>query len=423
MRPSNKKTKKAPPSGRHLGPRPLPLHLAAPMFAWMSLQGVLLPSRSGWTRWNQNLVPNAEALREGLADVDLQAFRNALDGVASRQFSEMLAGILTYRRHPYHRTLPEPPIVWRSGAACLYDYGTEATAKAKGVPVLFIPSLINRSYVLDLSKRTSMLRYLADHGIWPFLIDWGKPGSTEQNFTLTDYIAGVLEGAFKATQSLAGKRIAIVGYCMGGLLALALALRQRKHVPGLALLATPWDFHATEKGEREGQTAKKAFESIAPLVDALGEMPVDVLQSFFLLLNPFQAAKKFRIFASLDPNSVRAQDFVALEDWVNDGTALAAPVARECLLGWYGDNTTARGEWKVAGRKVHPETFDVPSLVCIPSQDYIVSPASARALAEVLPCAESRVVSTGHIGMAVGTRAKTELWQPLAKWLESVYAI
>ena len=46
---------------------------------------------------------------------------------------------------------------------------------------------------------------------------------------------------------------------------------------------------------------------------------------------------------------------------MNDGTALAAPVARECLLGWYGDNTPARGEWKVAGRKVHPETFDVPN--------------------------------------------------------------
>ena len=423
MRPSDEKTEKAPPRGRHLGPRPLPLHLAAPMFAWMSSQGVLPPSKSGWTHWNQNLVPDAEALRKSLADIDPQAFRNALDGVASRQFSEMLAGILAYRRHPYRRTLPEPPVVWRSGAACLYDYGTEATAKANGVPVLFVPSLINRSYVLDLSKRASMLRYLADHGIWPFLIDWGKPGAKERNFTLTDYIAGVLEDAFKATQSLAGERIAIVGYCMGGLLALALALRQRKVVPGLALLATPWDFHAGENGEREGQTAKVAFESVAPLVDALGEMPIDILQSFFLLLNPFQAAKKFRIFASLDPHSSRAQDFVALEDWVNDGTALAALVARECLLGWYGDNTPVRGEWKVAGRKVRPETFDVPSLVLVPSQDYIVPPASARALAEVLPRAESRVVATGHIGMAVGTRAKTELWQPLAEWLESVYAV
>ncbi|MCE2510378.1 MAG: alpha/beta fold hydrolase [Alphaproteobacteria bacterium] len=335
----------------------------------------------------------------------------------------MLAGVLAYRRHAYRRTLPAPPVVWRSGAARLYDYGTEATAKANGVPVLFVPSLINRSYVLDLSKRTSMLRYLADHGVWPFLIDWGRPGTRERDFTLTDYIVGVLEEAFKVTQSLAGERVAIAGYCMGGLLALALALRQRDCVPGLALLATPWDFHAGERGKREGQVARTAFESFAPLVDALGEMPVDVLQSFFFLLNPFQSARKFRTFASLDPNSERAQDFVALEDWINDGTALAGSVARECLLGWYGDNTPARGEWKIADRKVRPETFDVPSLVLVPSQDYIVPPASAHALAAALPRVETQVVATGHIGMAVGARAKRQVWQPLAEWLKSVYAV
>ncbi|MGB1547989.1 MAG: alpha/beta fold hydrolase [Alphaproteobacteria bacterium] len=334
----------------------------------------------------------------------------------------MLAGILAYRRHSYRRTLLEPPVVWRSGAARLYDYGTEATAKANGIPVLFIPSLINRSYILDLSKRTSMLRYLANHGVWPFLIDWGRPGEIERDFTLTDYITGVLEAAFKTVQSLAGERVAIAGYCMGGLLALSLALRQRDFVPGLALLATPWDFHAGKNGAREGQIAKMAYESVAPMVDALGEMPVDILQSFFFLLNPFQSFRKFRVFASLDPDSERAQDFVALEDWVNDGTALAGPVARECLLGWYGDNTPARGEWKVAGKSVRPEMFDVPSLVLVPSRDYIVPPASAHALAEALPRAETRTVATGHIGMAVGTQAKTKLWGPLAEWLKNVYA-
>lgn len=389
----------------------------------MSSQSVSLTSKNDWVPWKPNLAPAVEALRKNLADVEANAFREAVNGVAARQLSDMLAGILRYRRNAYRRDLPMPPVVWRSGAARLFDYGTGATAKAKGIPVLFVPSLINRSYVLDLSERTSMLRYLANQGVWPFLLDWGSPGEKERRFTLTDYIAGPLEGAFRAVQSLAGERVAIAGYCMGGLLALALAERQKKFVPGLALLATPWDFHAGELGKRQGEIAKSVFESLAPLVDRLGELPVDALQSLFFFLSPFQSARKFRNFASLDPNSARAQDFMALEEWINDGTALAAPVARECFLDWYGENLPARGEWQIGGKKLRPGNFDRPSLVCVPAQDYIVPPDSARALAEALPKAEARLLASGHIGMAVGTQAKKALWQPLAAWLRSLSAI
>lgn len=379
------------------------------------------PLKNDWLRWNRDLLPAAEALQKKLAEVDPAVFRSAVDRVARRQFSETMAGVVAYRRHPYHRTLPSPPVVWRSGAARLLDYGTEATAKAKGVPVLFVPSLINRSYVLDLSERTSMLRHLANLGVWPFLVDWGEPGAAERNFTLTDYIATVLEGAYRATQSLAGARVAIVGYCMGGLLALALAIRQRAHVPGLALLATPWDFHAGENGKNQGRIARLAFESLAPLIEVLGEMPIDLVQSFFFFLSPFQASRKFRNFANLDPSSARAQDFVALEDWLNDGTPLVAGVARECLLDWYGANAPARGEWKIAGQDVRPEMFDRPALVLVPGQDYIVPPESAHALAAALPKVESRTLATGHIGMAIGARAPHMLWHPLAEWLRRVY--
>ena len=410
--PRPEKTKETPPTRRQ-GPRPLALHLAAPMFAQMSSKSVSLTSKNDWVPWRKNLAPVVEALRKNLAGIDPDAFRKAVDAVALRQQSATLAGVLRYRQHAYHRNLPAPPVVWQSGAVRLFDYGT----KAKGVPVLFVPSLINRSYVLDLSERTSMLRYLAGHGIRPFLLDWGTPGEIERRFTLEDYITGPLESAFHAVQSLAGTRVAIAGYCMGGLLALALADRQRQSLPGLALLATPWDFHAGEDGKNQGHAAKVLFQSLAPLVAGLGEMPADILQSLFFFLSPFQAARKFRAFASLDPNSARAQDFMALEDWINDGTALAAPVARECFLDWYGANLPARGEWKISGRKLRPENFDRPAFLCIPSQDYIVPPASARALADALPQAETRILASGHIGMAVSAQARDTLWRPLAEWL------
>src|SRR5690606_9100699 len=110
--------------------------------------------------------------------------------------------------------------------------------------VLVVPSLINRAYVLDLTAERSLLRWLARQGLRPLLLDWGRPGAEERAFTLTDYVTGRLSRALDATLAEAKAPPVVVGYCMGGLLALGLALARQRALTGLALLATPWDFHA-----------------------------------------------------------------------------------------------------------------------------------------------------------------------------------
>ena len=97
------------------------------------------------------------------------------------------------------------------------------------------------------------------------------------------------------------------------------------------------------------------MDALAPglesLLQGFGVLPVDVLQALFAALDPSLAARKFRHFAALDPNSGEAAHFVALEDWVNDGVPLAAQVARDCLLGWYGGDNPAQGRWKIPIRR------------------------------------------------------------------------
>lgn len=67
-----------------------------------------------------------------------------------------------------------------------------------GPSILFVPSLINRAYVLDLAEEASFTRYLASKGTHPLLLDWGWPGPVERQFTLADYIGGRLERALRA---------------------------------------------------------------------------------------------------------------------------------------------------------------------------------------------------------------------------------
>lgn len=396
-----------PPSRR--GPRPLALHLMLGASRSLAALTMPLPSGSGSRSWSSGWPRSnpAEATRiaRRLAESGIapEAFRGAVLRRLLREDAALLRGIAAYRAHPHGRGLPDPPVIWREGAARLLDYG------GAGPTALFVPSLVNRAHVLDLDEGASMLRFLAGNGVRPVLLDWGWPEAAERAMTLTDHVAGRLE---RALRSLDGP-VALVGYCMGGLLALGAALRQPERVSALGLLATPWDFHADPAA---GEMARM-LPALEALMQPTGALPVDAIQSLFALLDPYALAAKFRAFGRLDPESGRARRFVALEDWLNDGIPLPAPVAREAIGGWYGQNTPMRGEWRVAGLPVLPAAWAGRAFVAIPSRDRIVPPASAQALARAIPHAAVHEAPAGHIGMVAGQSAEAALWRPLLGWL------
>lgn len=400
-----------------LGPRPLPLHLMAAGLTWAFSRTALPLWNSGSLPWKGELAERADALRQSLNGTDLGAFAAAVDGEVRQRLAALATGIEAYRRHPYRRDLADPPAIWHEGSSRLLDYGALAGPGSAGPPVLVVPSLINRAYVLDLTAERSLLRWLARQGLRPLLLDWGRPGPEERGFTLTDYVAGRLERALDAVLADQQARPVVLGYCMGGLLALGLAQRRQDDLAALALLATPWDFHA--ENAPHSRIAAAALPLVAPLLDLTGEMPVDLLQSLFASLDPHLVVRKFVAFGRLDPTSRKAQDFVALEDWLNDGVPLAAPVARECLGRWYGENAAFHGQWRIAGRTVDPATIRLSTLCVIPAQDRIVPPASAVALAETIPGAEQVKPAAGHIGMVVSAQAERTVWQPLLTWISA----
>ncbi|MGE0717217.1 MAG: alpha/beta fold hydrolase [Alphaproteobacteria bacterium] len=402
-----------PPPQPRQGPRPLPAHLVLAATIWTSSRAAWPLLRSGSPPSSPSFAGPIADLAERLRAVDPEAFGQALDREIRARADRFLTGLERYRHHPYRRAPDDPPPVWRDGTTVLRRYGRAGA----GPPVMVVPSLVNRAYVLDLAEGNSLLRHLAARGLAVYLVDWQAPGEAERAFDLTAYVAGRLEAALDHVLAAERRPPALVGYCMGGDLALALAVRRRRDIARLALLATPWDFHA----ERPEQArAMAAWASAAgPWIDMWGEMPVDLLQLLFLALDPALGLRKFSAFADLDPESDRARAFVALEDWLNDGVPLAAPVARECLMDWYGANATARGTWRIAGRTIDPAALHMPALVMTPEHDRIVPAPSAAALAAAIPGARLATPPLGHIGMIVGAGAPAAVWDPLARWLDS----
>lgn len=389
------------------GPRPLLLHLNLAMMRSALSYNASLNWSAAWQS------SSAAAMRTRAAGEE-EKFADAVAAELREQDAALIRGIAAYRRHPWRRMLRDPPVIWTEGASRLLDY----SGRGAGLPVLFVPSLVNRAYVLDLREGGSMMRWLAEQGVRPLLLDWGWPGEVERGFTLTDYVVGRLERALVTAAAAAGRPVALAGYCMGGTLAVASALRQPDLIRALILLAPPWDFHA-DAPHRAAQAAG-LLPLIEPVLQATGALPVDMLQSMFALLDPWSVAEKYRAFADMDSQSDQARLFVALEDWLNDGVPLAAQVARACLAEWYRDNAPARGQWRIAGLPVDPAAIRVPAFVAVPARDQIVPPASALSLATRINGAAIHRPPAGHIGMAAGPRAEEVLWRPLLNWLRDV---
>lgn len=388
---------------RRRGPRPLLLHMMLAM--WRS--SVSLAASPTWrSDWPGSNPATAHKAVE-------RSFPEEVCRELQARDAALISGIAAYRRHPYRRVLQDPPVVWQEGGSRLLDFG------GTGPRMLVVPSLINRATVLDLRPGRSLMRFLADSGAArPLLLDWGWPGELERGFSVTDYVAGRLERAIMALPD----RAILAGYCMGGLLALAAALRRPDRIRALALLATPWDFHAPAEAAPRAIAAGRMLPALEPVMALHGALPVDGIQSLLISVDPFGVAAKYRAFARLDPDSERATDFVALEDWLNDGVPLAAPVARECLSGWYGANAPARLAWRVAGGTVDPGALRMPCFIAIPARDRIVPPENAAMLGVHIGHAQIHRPTAGHVGMVAGASAEAVLWRPFATWLRGLPA-
>ncbi len=332
-----------------------------------------------------------------------------------KRLADFFRGVKAYRDHPYRRLAPSQPSVWQSGATELKDYGP-----SDGWPLLVVPSMINRAYVLDLMPGSSLLSFLQDGGIRPFLLDWGQPDAKDRQLSLDDYILGRLEPAFDWLFRETGRRPLVLGYCMGGTLAAALACRRSSDCAGLALLASPWDFQVDQSAINHLTMGSHA---LAHYSGQIGSASIDLLQTLFAMIDPMAVPQKFAGFAGADPTSEAALRFVAIEDWLNDGVPLGADLAARCFVDWYGKNTPARGQWMIAGNKVQPERLDMPTFLAVPHRDRIVPAGSALALATALPHAEIIRPMSGHIGMVAGRQAKAQLWTPLLAWLRKIAAM
>ena len=307
---------------------------------------------------------------------------------------DALAGLRAYEGAPRRDAAEPKPELARIRGASLRDHGGE------GAPAVLIPSLINPPRILDLDPQVSLAAAVAAMGRRALLLDWGE-ASARNSLSVGGHVEQLLLPLLRAL----GEPAALIGYCLGGTMAIAAA--NFAACERVVTLACPWNFAHYPEGSRAA--LGDMWRHAEPAARALGALPMEVLQAAFWSLDPERTVRKFADFGKLDPASAEARRFVELEDWANEGEPLPFPAAKELIEDLFGRDLPGSGQWTIAGRPIG-DRLDVPLLNLTAARDRIAPAAT-------VPAGDAVAIPSGHVGMVVGS-ASTQLHAALRAFLD-----
>ena len=297
------------------------------------------------------------------------------------------------------------------GGARLYRFASERRIAR---PILLVPSLINRWYVLDLRPGASLVEALCGAGFDVWLLDWGVP-EAEDRYLDWDAVLRRLGRAARRVQRETAGKIGILGYCMGGTLTSIFAAQHADMLAALITLAAPIDF---SKGGMLRRMVEPSWFDADAIADA-GNIAPSQMQSGFVALRPTLDLQKLISLPELAHDPKARDAFLALDEWASDNIAFPAEAYRRYIREMYQGNQLVAGTHRANGNAVRLGAIKCPTLVITASRDTICPPAAATALLSHVGATDTAVVEVpgGHVGAVVGSRAAKEMYPALINWL------
>jgi polyhydroxyalkanoate synthase len=300
------------------------------------------------------------------------------------------------------------------GGAKLYHF--RGPKPATGRPLLLIPSMINRWYVLDLRPGASLIEALVGAGVDVWCLDWGIPEAEDRYLDWEAVVARLGRAVRRVKRETACDKLAILGYCMGGTLTAIYAAQHASDFAALITLAAPIDF---QRGGQLRCMVEPQWFDVDAIADAGNVAPVQ-MQAGFLALRPTLDLGKMMSMPDLATDARARDAFFALDEWASDNIPFPAEAYRRYIRELYQQNQIVEGTHRVHGNRVLLAAIKCPTLVITASRDAICPPAAATALLDHISSIDTQVleVPSGHVGAVVGSRAAKDMYPALARWLQ-----
>ncbi|QQA44393.1 PHA/PHB synthase family protein [Pelagovum pacificum] len=301
----------------------------------------------------------------------------------------------------------EGEVVWRNHMFELIQY-SPTTEEVHETPLIIFPPWINKFYILDLSERNSLIKWIVDQGYTLFVVSWVNPDATYRDTSMTDYVEEGYLTAIREVKAICDvKKVNVVGYCIAGTtLAATLGVmkkRKDRSVNSATFFTTLTDF--SDQGEVGVFLDDDFVDGIEAEVTRSG-----YLDSFYMSRTFSFLRSNDLIYAPAIRNYMMGERPPAFDllYWNGDGTNLPAKMAVEYLRGLCQQDKLATVGFEVAGETVTTRDVDVPLCAIACQTDHIAAwRSSYRGIAGMGAKDKTFILSeSGHVAGIVNPPSK-----------------
>lgn len=263
-------------------------------------------------------------------------------------------------------------VVYQNDLIQLIQY-QPTTDKVREIPLLIVPSVVNKFYILDLTPESSFVRYFVSQGYSVFILSWRNISPEQQHLTWDDYVEKGVMQAIDVTRAITKQdKINALGYCVGGaLLACALAVfdAKRKHpVASMTQLIAMLDY--AEPGEI-GVYLSRIFPAERRRVLAKGGVV-----SGKELTRTFSSLRANDLVWSFVVNNYlkgKTPDAFDLFYWNTDDSNLPGPMFYSFVRDCYMENKLIKpGAMTVCNTPIDLRKIDLPTYIFAAVDDHLV---------------------------------------------------
>jgi polyhydroxyalkanoate synthase len=261
-------------------------------------------------------------------------------------------------------------VVFRNALIELLQYEPQ-TPTVYAEPILITPAWIMKYYILDLSARNSLVRYLVEQGHTVFMISWKNPDTADRGLGLDDYLRlGFLDALAELRRRIPEQRVHAVGYCIGGTLlsiaAASLAAAGDTSLATVTLLAAQADF--SDPGELSVFITPSQIAMLEAMMHKSGVLESERMGAAFALLRSRDLLWTPAVQQYLRGERPKLNDLMA---WNADGTRMPWRMHSEYLERLYLKNELALGTFTVNGQRVDLNRLRLPMFVVGTETDHV----------------------------------------------------
>jgi len=284
-------------------------------------------------------------------------------------------------------------------------------------PLLVVYALVNRHYMTDIQEDRSTIKGLMETGQDIYVIDWGYPDRSDRYLTLDDYINGYIDRCVDFICEKHGlDKINILGICQGGTFCLCYTSTHQEKINSLTTMVTPVDF----KTDKNLLSKWVQHVDIDKLVDAMGNISGDNLNSTFLNMNPYSLMlQKYVDMVDIMNDPIKLKNFMRMEKWIFDSPDQAGEAYRQFIKECFQENRLIKGTLVIGDKKIDLKNIKCPVLNVYAEKDHQVPPEASKALSGATGSKDYNELTfnSGHIGIYVSGRANKEIPPAIGKWL------